>query len=254
MSKFDPIIEVIEEEYEVPHLNATRKISALLPYDYHTTKKKYPVIYLQDGQNLFNPEAPFGDWAIDRSLGKLAAKGLKDIIIVAIDHGEKERIKEYLPYYHQKFGKGHGVFYIQFMKEKLIPYINSHYRTLPDYEHTGIGGSSMGGLISLFAGLTEPSVFGKLMIFSPSLWISEKIYKTADKFEPLPKSRIYMYAGGKESEAHLPNVKKLETILHKKLHEGAMFDLEFSVNHQGEHAEIFWSKEFPKAIKWLFFE
>ena len=252
MSKYDPIIEVIEEEYEIPHLGATRKISALLPYDYYTSDKQYPVLYLQDGQNLFNPDAPYGDWAIDKSLGKMASKGLKDIVIVAIDHGETERIREYLPYYHPQFGQGKGKFYIQFMKEKLIPYINNRYRTYTDYEHTGIGGSSMGGLISLYAGVKEPEVFGKLMIFSPSLWVSRMIFNDSISFKPLEKSSLYLYAGGKESKKHLPNVKKLESIMTKKEKNGP-FHFQLSVNTEGEHAEVYWRKEFPIALKWLFF-
>ena len=151
LTQYEPIIEVIEEAYEIPQLNATRKISALLPHDYHETNKQYPVLYLQDGQNLFNPAAPYGDWAIDKSMAKLAEEGQGDIIIIAIDHGEQERILEYLPYNHPRYGKGKGSFYVQFMIEKLIPYINSHYRTLTDFQHTGIGGSSMGGLISYHA-------------------------------------------------------------------------------------------------------
>lgn len=253
MSDFDPIIEVIEEEYEIPHLNVRRKISALLPYDYYRTTRQYAVLYLQDGQNLFNPEAPYGDWAINKSLGKLASIGIKDIIIIAIDHGDQKRILEYLPYDHPRFGQGKGKLYIRFMIEKLIPYVNSHYRTLTGYENTGIGGSSMGGLISLYAGLKKPEVFGKMMIFSPSLWISDKIFKHAKTFKPLPLSKIYVYAGGRESQTHLPNVQRLESVFKKKLNKGIYFDMEVSVNHLGEHGEVYWREEFPRALKWLFF-
>ncbi len=254
MTDFQPIIEVVEEAYEVPQLNATRKISALLPYDYYKTDKRYPVLYLQDGQNLFNPLAPFGDWAVDKSMAKLAEEGYSDIIIIAIDHGEEERIIEYLPYYHPRFGEGKGKFYIEFMLEKLIPYVNKHYRTLPDFEHTGIGGSSMGGLISFYAGLSHPGVFGKMMIFSPSLWISKMIFDHTQSFEPLEKAKIYLYAGGKESKEHLPNAQKLEAIIRKKMVEGHAIDFHFSVNEDGNHAEIYWREEFPLAVKWLFFE
>lgn len=253
VTEFEPIIEVIEEAYEIPHLNATRKISALLPHDYYHTDKQYPVLYLQDGQNLFNPMAPYGDWAIDKSMAKLAEEGLSDIIIIAIDHGEKERIIEYLPYYHPRFGEGKGNFYIQFMIEKLIPYINKKYRTLPDFEHTGIGGSSMGGLISLHAGLSNPGVFGKMMIFSPSLWISKTIFNSTKSFKPLQESKIYLYSGGQESKEHLPNAQKFEGIIRKKMVKGHHIDFHFSVNEFGNHSEVHWREEFPKAVKWLFF-
>lgn len=253
LTDFNPIIETIEEAYEIPHLNATRRISALLPHDYHQTDKRYPVLYLQDGQNLFNPMAQYGDWAIDKSLGKLAENGLADIIIIAINHGEEERINEYLPYYHPRFGEGKGNFYIQFMIEKLIPYINNKYRTLTNFENTGIGGSSMGGLISLHAGLSNPHVFGKLMIFSPSLWISKKIFDNTKSFAPLKEAKIYLYSGGQESEEHLPNAQKLGAIIKEKMIKGYHIDFHFSIKEEGNHSEIHWRKEFPKAIKWLFY-
>lgn len=250
---YDPIIEVIEEDYEIPHLGATRRITALLPHDYKDTNKSYPVLYLQDGQNLFNPHAPFGDWAIDKSMAKMAALNKGDLIIIAIDHGDKERIQEYLPYYHPKFGSGKGKYYIRFMKEKLIPYVNRKYRTLTDYGNTGIGGSSMGGLISLYAGLSHPEIFGRLMIFSPSLWVSNKIFAAANSFHPLEDTRIYIYAGAKESKYHLPNIKRLESILTAKIHSSAYVDFELSVNEDGTHSELYWGQEFPRAIKWLFY-
>ena len=252
-TQFKPIIVLIEEAYEIPQLNATRKISALLPHDYYETDKRYPVLYLQDGQNLFNPLAPYGDWAIDKSMAKLAEEGHNDVIIIAIDHGNEERVSEYLPYNHPRFGEGKGTFYIQFMIEKLIPYINSHYRTLTDFHHTGIGGSSMGGLISYHAGLMNPGVFGKMMIFSPSLWISKMIFQHTKTFEPLNQSRIYLYAGGKESKQHLPNAKRLEAIIREKMVKGHQIDFKFSVNLEAQHAEIYWREEFPKALKWLFY-
>ncbi len=254
MNKFNPIIEVIEEAYEIPQLGVKRKISALLPYDYYRTSQRYPVLYLQDGQNLFNPEAPYGDWAIDKSLGNLAAEGFKDIIIIAVDHGEQKRILEYLPYDHERFGEGKGKLYIEFMMEKLIPYVHKKYRALQGPEFTGIGGSSMGGLISLYGGLIKPNVFGKMLIFSPSLWISEEIFNLAENFIPVPEAKIYVYAGGKESNSHLPNVKKLSSIFEKKLSSGVLFDLELSVNQHGKHKEDFWREEFPKALQWLFFK
>lgn len=252
MTDFNPIIETIEEAYEIPHLNATRRISALLPHDYYESDKRYPVLYLQDGQNLFNPMSQFGDWAIDKSLANLAEQGKADIIIIAINHGEEERINEYLPYYHPRFGQGKGTFYIQFMTEKLIPFINEKYRTLTDFENTGIGGSSMGGLISLHAGLSNPGVFGKLMIFSPSLWISKKIFKSTKSFSPLEKAKLYLYSGGRESEEHLPNAKELGNIIKEKMEKGHQIDFNFSINEEGNHSEVHWRKEFPKAIKWLF--
>src|SRR5690606_23404738 len=94
---YSPIIEIINENFEIPQLIKTRRIAALLPYDYHTSNKKYPVLYLQDGQNLFDDYAPFGSWELPKQLTYLAKHGLGDVIIVAIDHAESERIKEFTP-------------------------------------------------------------------------------------------------------------------------------------------------------------
>lgn len=246
---FLPIVKVIEEAYEIPQLGATRKISALLPYDYEYSNKRYPVLYMQDGQNLFNPHAPYGDWAIDRSLARLAAQGFHDIIVIAVDHGEEERIKEYSPYEHNELGIGQGHCYVEFLKTKLIPYVNKEYRVKASPKYTGIGGSSMGGLISLYAGLTEPEVFGKMMIFSPSLWISPMIFEDAAQYMPMPQSKLYLYAGGRESIQHLPNIKKLEMVMRTKPY----FEFNLSVDMEGQHQEYYWSREFPEAVKWLYF-
>jgi len=250
MSEFYPKIVVIEEEYEIPQLGVTRKISALLPHNYDHSDKEYPVLYLQDGQNLFNPLAPYGDWGIDKSMTKLAEIDQGEVIIIAVDHGEEERIKEYMPYDHNKYGKGQGDCYVEFLKDKLIPYVNSNYRAKTGREDTGIGGSSMGGLISLFAGFTEPEVFGKMMIFSPSLWLSEEIYNDAELFNPEDNSKMYLYAGGKESRAHLPNIRRLESILNYKKD----YEFNLSVNLDGQHGEYYWGQEFPNALKWLYYD
>ena len=209
----------------------------------------YPVLYLQDGQNLFNPDAPFGNWEIDRSLERMASEGKHNLIIVAVDHGEEKRLQEYMPYKdHPRFGDGEGEDYIAFIVDDLMPEINKKYRTLTDKENTGIGGSSMGGLISLYAAFTRPEVFGKLMIFSPSIWLSQEIYDLAKKFVP-QNNRMYCYAGGRESWTHLRNVRRMVQVLQNKKH----LELEFSVRLWARHSENYWKEEFPKAIDWLYF-
>jgi predicted alpha/beta superfamily hydrolase len=135
---YQPIIEIIEEDYEIPQLKRRRRISALLPHDYHQVEKKYPVLYLHDGQNLFDENSPYGNWAIDQSLGEMAASGFGDIIVVAVDHGGEDRINEYMPFNSSEYGKGQGKLYIRFLMESLKPYIDKKYRVLSDGAHTGI--------------------------------------------------------------------------------------------------------------------
>lgn len=252
-SQYAPIIITIEEAYAIPQLDRKRRISALLPYNYYDTDKSYRVLYLNDGQNLFDEHAPFGNWAIDKSLEYLASRGLDDVIVIAIDHGGEDRITEYLPFFDPKVGKGQGELYLQFLEETLIPYVHKKYRVLTEREHTGIGGSSMGGLISLFAGLNYQKTFGKLMVFSPSLWIAPRIFQQAEHFHPELVTEMYFYAGGKESINHLPNVYRFK----KRLLDGKanfnQLQLQLSLNPDGTHSESFWRGEFPKAMEWLYF-
>lgn len=248
-----PIIKVIEEAFEIPQLGKKRRITALLPSDYEKSEKSYPVLYLQDGQNLFDDNAPYGNWAIDRTLADLQEKGIGEMIVIAIDHGRKERIKEYTPFVETKFGPGDGKKYLRFVTDTLKPYVDRTFRTLKTREHTGLGGSSLGGLISIYGSLLYPEVYGKLMIFSPSLWLTPKIpFEIIHFYNPLD-TKIYLYAGGKESETMLPNVHKFLEALKKKGLDGGNVEFELSVDVNGEHNEYFWGREFPKAVEWLFF-
>lgn len=250
---FYPIIKIIEEAYEIPQLKRKRRISALLPHDYYETDKRYPVLYLNDGQNLFNERAPFGNWAIDKELEGLSERGHGDIIVITIDHGGEDRIIEYLPYFNPKYGKGEGVLYLRFLQETLMPYVNKTYRTLTGRENTGIGGSSMGGLISLFAGLNYQDSFSKLMVFSPSLWIAPKIFQQAQNFSPELPVHMYVYAGGKESQNHLTNVLRFKETLLSNSKDYHNIDLFMHLNPEGMHSEYFWRREFGKAVEWLYF-
>ncbi|MFZ1751989.1 MAG: alpha/beta hydrolase-fold protein, partial [Saprospiraceae bacterium] len=203
---FYPTIEMLDEAYEIPQLGRNRRIAVLLPHDYHQTSKHYPVLYLHDGQNLFDEYAPYGNWGVDKSLQKLSEDGMSEVIIVAIDHGGVLRIQEYMPYSTPRYTDAEGHLYLEFMLYDLKPKIDSKYRVKKGREFTGIGGSSLGGLISLYAGFEFPNIFGKMMIFSPSLWISEEIYDLARSFVPAGPTDIYLYAGGMESANHYGQV------------------------------------------------
>ncbi|GAB4418866.1 MAG: hypothetical protein OHK0039_30750 [Bacteroidia bacterium] len=248
-----PRIQVIDEAYEIPELGRTRRISALLPHDYDQTDRAYPVLYLHDGQNLFNKEAPYGNWGIDQSLARLAEKKQANLIIIAVDHGDEERIMEYSPYDNARFGPGQGEAYLQFLMKTLKPYVDANFRVLAAREHTGIGGSSMGGLISLYAGICHKAVFGRMMIFSPSLWIAEQVFRDAEAFVPDPGTRIYLYAGARESSTHIPNVMRLRSAIQTRTAAFGDLQLEVSIHPEGTHSEVYWGMAFPHAVKWLFF-
>lgn len=251
---YKPHIELIADAFDIPQLQKSRRIWALLPHDYHTTNAHYPVLYLQDAQNLFNENAPFGNWAIDSRLEHLAKKHGHKLIVIAIDHGGKERIKEYSPYLHRKFGKGEGKEYAQFIIETLKPYIDKSYRTQPEREHTGIGGSSMGGLISAYTGIVHPEIFGKLMIFSPSFWYSDKIYFDAFKYRYTLPMKIYLYAGEKESRYMTQHIRRFQNAVNARTYDSALTKFNIVINPDGEHRESFWGDAFNDAVEWLFFE
>ncbi|WP_297335627.1 alpha/beta hydrolase-fold protein [Algoriphagus sp.] len=246
-----PKIQLISEEFEIPQLNKTRKIWALLPHDYQTSDQNYPVLYLHDAQNLFNEKSAF-NWQIDKKLAVMSDYGIGNIIIIAIEHAESDRIQEY-NVGQTVLGVGHGKKYIRFITDTLKPFVDQTFRTKPEREFTGIGGSSMGGLVSIFSGLIYPEVFGKLMVFSPSLWVIPKLkLGFLDFFEP-QETRLYLYAGGDESETMVKHVSKLRNRLLKRESLQGKMKIRLSINEHGKHNESFWSDEFPKAIEWLFF-
>lgn len=247
-----PKIEVLTEEFDMPKSIRTRRIAVLLPHDYEQSDKEYPVLYLQDGQNLFDKYAPFGSWGVDKKLAVLKEKGIGDIIVVSIDHAEKERIAEFTPSHDTQLGVGLGKKYVRFLADRLKPFIDRTYRTLTDREHTGIGGSSMGGLISVYAGLMYPEVYGKLMIFSPAFWVAPNIPFEVFSFYNPQDMQIYLYAGGKESKNMIPHVQKFKADFEENV-KGVNIDFQLEIDINGRHNEARWGREFPKAVEWMFF-
>jgi predicted alpha/beta superfamily hydrolase len=249
---FLPQVKLISDEFEIPQLNKTRKIWALLPHDYDTSDEKYPVLYLQDAQNLFNEKAEFGNWEIDKKLAVMSEYNIGKIIIIAIEHADKDRIKEY-NVGKTVLGMGQGKQYIRFVTDTLKPFVDKNFRTKTEREFTGIGGSSMGGLVSIFSGLMYPEVYGKLMIFSPSLWVVPKLNIPSDIDLEYQNTKIYLYAGGDESATMIDHVKKFKTNMIKNEFVSDKMKINLSINMEGKHNESYWSDEFPKAIEWLFF-
>jgi predicted alpha/beta superfamily hydrolase len=252
--EFFPIVEVISEEFYIPQLDRYRKVWALLPYDYYISDKKYPVLYLQDAQNLFNEGSAYGNWEIDKKLSILAEYGRGDVIVIAVEHGSEDRIKEYIFDNDNVANGSEGKKYIRFVTDTLKPFIDEHYRTKKDRENTGIGGSSLGALISLYSGFLYPEVYSKLLIFSPSLWIEPNNNFPMMSFRVPFKTKIYLYGGEKEGAKMVKRIQVFENYL-KRWEKKNLFDFEFKTNitPDGEHSEFYWSQEFPRAIEWLFY-
>ena len=248
-----PQVRVISDAFDLPGGIRTRRVAALLPYDYDQTDRRYPVLYLQDGQNLFDEHAPYGNWDMLRQLANLNAAGRGDFIVVAIDHAENERVEEFTPSFQTKLGVGAGKKYVRYLREVVKPFVDRHFRTLPDRANTGIGGSSMGGLISIYAGLMYPDCYSKMLIFSPSLWVAPNIYRFKNEQFAKQPTRIYLYAGGKESAKMMGRVKRFKTAIERNCRDCEGLEFQVSINPDGKHSEYEWGREFPRAAEWLFY-
>ena len=234
---------VIDTAFFIPQLNRKRRIWIYLPPD-HTTKK-YPVLYMHDGQNVFDDATSFsGEWGIDEFMDTTSKQKM---IVVAVDHGGDKRLNEYNPYDHQRFGKGEGEEYINFLVKTLKPYIDKRYRTKRKKEYTFIAGSSMGGLISMYAALKYPKVFGGAGVFSPAFWTAPAIDHDIRKYGRKLKSKVYFYAGKLEGDAMVPDMLKAFDVM-LKVSKAKMITV---IRDEGRHNEPTWRKEFPLFYNWL---
>jgi predicted alpha/beta superfamily hydrolase len=191
-------VNILITNFNIPQLSTTRRLWVYLPSDYYTSGINYPVLYMQDGQNVFDALYSFaGEWKVDESL--VIAGPVRDCIVIAIDNGPN-RIGEYSPFVDPTDGGGLGDQYMAFMVNTLKPFIDSVFRTLPQQEHTGILGSSLGGLISLYGGLKYPEVYGRIGSFSPSIWFDNyAVDGYAAGITPSAFQKIYFTAGTNES-------------------------------------------------------
>lgn len=246
-----PNVTIIDTDFAIPQLHRTRRIWAYLPPDYKTSEKRYPVLYMQDGQNLFDAAtSAYGEWGVDKILDSLSQKGYPDIIVIGIDNGGDKRINEYDPYDNQKYGKGEGKKYAAFLVNTLKPFIDKHFRTLPGRENTGIAGSSMGGLISFYTWLKYPKVFGKAGIFSPSFWIAPEIKNDIHLNKYHKSDKLFLIAGDAESQSMVSDMKGIYSYLLQQ--EMPSANMQLKVVPGAQHSEVYWHEEFPAVFLWLF--
>lgn len=246
-------VHLISDSFLILELGRTRKIWIYLPPDYETSKKKYPVIYMQDGQNLFDNATSFsGEWEIDETLNKLFVEGDYGAIVVGIDNGDSHRIDEYTPWKNPEYGGGEGDLYADFLAKTLKPFIDSHYRTKTGKKHNALIGSSLGALISNYAGIKYHNVFSKIGSFSPAYWIVNQEFNNyvKDSNMNLSATRIYFVAGSGESKTMTKDLETVKNNLQKKgLKPGNTF---VKIDSYGQHNENYWKGEFREAYRWLF--
>lgn len=245
-------VSIIEQEFLIPELNTiSHKIWVYLPPNYAETSKKYPVIYMHDGQNLFdNATSYIGEWGVDETLNELFNKTGKGFIIVGIENGGDERINEYTPWPHEKYGGGKGKIYINFIVNTLKPYIDANYRTKPQQKHTGLIGSSLGGLISYYGGLKYPANFGKIGALSTSFWFSNKVDEFTKKHGNTKRLKLFLLVGEKEGKDMVLGTEKAEKLLIETGFKPK--NLKSKINPEGNHNEAFWKSEFLEIVKWLY--
>jgi predicted alpha/beta superfamily hydrolase len=240
-------VHVIDTAFLIPQLQRTRRIWIYLPPGYSSSRKKYPVLYMHDGQNVFDDSTSFaGEWGVDEILDSISSRK-KEIIVVAIDNGGTKRINEYCPYEMEKFGKGEGNQYLDFLVKTLKPFIDRNYQTERDKQNTFIAGSSMGGLISMYAVLKYPKVFGGVGVFSPAFWVGPKVFEDIKVRGKKVNSKIYFYCGKQESETMESDMAKAFEEM-RKVSKSKMACI---VRPDGKHSESTWREEFPLFYLWI---
>ncbi len=247
-------VQLMDSAFYFPALNRHKKIWIYLPPGYAKSKKRYPVLYMHDGQNLFDEAlSAVSEWGVDESLDSLIARGLPAAIVVGIENGGSERMREYNAWPFT-WAREEGPVaiapaaedYLQDLKDHLKPSVDKHYRTLPGRENTLTAGSSMGGLVACYAALKYPAVFGKAGVFSPSFWTAEGIVAFADSAAPLQQGKFFFYMGGREGERHLNNMSRVHQLLGRR----SASMIYCVVDPEGEHNEFYWRKWFPEFFRW----
>lgn len=249
------------ENFRSAHLPGERMITVYLPPGYESdTERRYPVLYLQDGQNLFEAQRAFvhGEiWHAHSTVRHLVeAREISPLILVGIDHAGEARIDEYTPTQDLRSRRGgKAKAYGRMLTEELKPLIDRRFRTLPDACHTGLGGSSLGGLLTLYLGFRLPHVFGRLAILSPSLWWDRKIMLQRLRAN-IHRRRpwIWLDIGTREGRLFnqtLKNTRMLrDELLERGWREG--HNLRYFEDAGATHSERAWAHRLPEVLKFLY--
>lgn len=233
-----------------PELGNARTIDVYLPPSYRTGGRHFPVVYMHDGQNLFDARTAFaGEWHVDDTMERLAPRGL-EAIIVAIPNMGRKRTDEYSPFEDRRHGGGLGEAYLSFIIDTLKPRVDRRFRTKPSREHTGIIGSSMGGLISLYAFLRHPHVFGFAGAMSPSLWFADRAIFEFARQAPRWAGRLYLDVGTDEGPKTVRDARTAARLLRRKAVK-SRGHLLFVEERDARHEERAWAARFEHAIRFL---
>jgi enterochelin esterase-like enzyme len=244
----------------------TRFLRVWLPPGYDdagNAGRRYPVFYLNDGQNLFEAATSFTgvEWQVDETAERLIGEGaVPPMIIVGMDNAGKDRIREYMP--HRSMNpvmlRVQGRHYPDFLMKEVMPFVERNYRVATGAENTGLGGSSLGALIALYTVMVRPGVIGRLLVESPSLWASHRQVIKESRSVRIWPERIYLGVGTAEagsaerSRTVVDDVRELTAILRRAVLSEKR--LRLVIKDGAGHNEAAWADRFPEALRFLFGE
>ncbi len=242
----------------------TRFLRVWLPPGYDEAQnaaRRYPVLYLNDGQNLFEPSTSFTgvEWGVDETADRLIRENaISPMIFVGIDNTGKDRLREYMPHrsMHPRMLRVQGKYYPKFLMNEVMPFVEAHYRVATGPENTGLGGSSLGGLIALYTAIVQPELIGRLLLESPSLWASNRqIIKDSRAVRIWPE-RIFLAVGTGEagsperSRTVVDDVREFSAIVRRAVLSEQR--LRLVIQEGAGHNESAWAGRFPEALQFLF--
>ena len=233
-----------------PQLHNRRDLLVYIPPSYPGGQGRYPVIYMHDGQNLFDRATSYaGEWRVDETMEAESRRGI-EAIVVGIPNVGVQRLDEYSPFRDQRGLGGQGEAYLRFLVETVKPCIDRDFRTLPGRAHTAIIGSSMGGLISLYAFFRYPAVFGLVGAMSPALWFAGRaIFRYVQK-APFPGGKIYLDIGTDEGRGMAQDARRMQALLRVKGYRPG-HDLLYVEERGARHHESAWARRLGPALRFL---
>ncbi|WP_224447749.1 alpha/beta hydrolase [Haloprofundus salilacus] len=232
-----------------------RRISVYLPPSYRESDWNYPVLYMHDGRNLFDERTSNdGEWRVDETMQALSEEGV-EAIVVAIPHGTDNRRNEYTLHEHAEFGGGDADAYLDFLASELKPVIDREFHTRTDRDATGLMGSSLGGLVSLYGFFEYARVFGFAGVMSPAFWWNREIFDYVNT-RSYASGRLYVDVGGNErpddperTREYIEDAERMVRLLREKGY--GEDELRFVVDDEAIHHEDAWAERLPDALRFL---
>jgi predicted alpha/beta superfamily hydrolase len=244
------------EQFRSRFLRNQRDLIVYTPPGYlEQSWRHFPVLYLHDGQNLFDGATSFipgQDWHVGQTADHCIQTGTVEPLIIVGMYNTKTRVREYTPTHVPRLGGGRADRYAKFLMEEVKPFVDREYRTISDSRHTGIGGSSLGGLLSLYLGLKHSRIFGKIAALSPSVWWNQLVlHRFVQTLSVDPRPRIWLDIGTLEGPRIVQDVERFRDVLFEK---GWLLerDLHYERVEGAEHNEAAWAQRVGPFLQFLY--